>query len=34
MAHVEIYTWSTCPFCRRAKELLDQIPSHIPMAGL
>jgi len=24
MAHVEIYTWSTCPFCRRAKHLLDQ----------
>ncbi len=24
MAHVEIYTWSTCPFCRRAKKLLDQ----------
>lgn len=23
MAKVEIYTWSTCPFCRRAKELLD-----------
>ena len=22
MAHIEIYTWSTCPFCRRAKELL------------
>lgn len=20
---VEIYTWATCPFCRRAKELLD-----------
>ena len=24
MATVEIYTWSTCPFCRRAKQLLDQ----------
>ena len=24
MATVEIYTWSTCPFCRRAKRLLDQ----------
>ena len=24
MATVEIYTWSTCPFCRRAKNLLDQ----------
>ena len=24
MAKVEIYTWSTCPFCRRAKHLLDQ----------
>ena len=23
MANVEIYTWETCPFCRRAKELLD-----------
>ena len=23
MAKVEIYTWDTCPFCRRAKELLD-----------
>ena len=23
MAKVEIYTWSTCPFCRRAKHLLD-----------
>lgn len=23
MPKVEIYTWSTCPFCRRAKELLD-----------
>ena len=22
MAKVEIYTWSTCPFCRRAKQLL------------
>lgn len=20
---VEIYTWSTCPFCMRAKQLLD-----------
>lgn len=24
MANVEIYTWSTCPFCRRVKHLLDQ----------
>jgi len=24
MANVEIYTWSTCPYCRRAKRLLDQ----------
>lgn len=24
MANVEIYTWSTCPFCRRAKQLLNQ----------
>lgn len=24
MANVEIYTWSTCPYCRRAKELLHQ----------
>lgn len=23
MAKVEIYTWSTCPYCRRAKELLN-----------
>lgn len=23
MATVEIYTWKTCPFCRRAKQLLD-----------
>lgn len=23
MAKVEIYTWSTCPFCRRAKQLLN-----------
>ena len=23
MAKVEIYTWKACPFCRRAKELLD-----------
>lgn len=23
MAKVEIYTWSTCPFCTRAKALLD-----------
>lgn len=22
-AKVEIYTWSTCPFCLRAKALLD-----------
>ncbi|MDY6785692.1 MAG: glutaredoxin 3 [Cyanobacteriota bacterium] len=24
MADVEIYTWSRCPFCIRAKGLLDQ----------
>ena len=24
MAKVEIYTWTTCPFCRRAKQLLDR----------
>jgi glutaredoxin 3 len=24
MNNVEIYTWSTCPFCRRAKQLLDR----------
>lgn len=24
MAKVEIYTWATCPFCRRAKALLDR----------
>lgn len=23
MAKVEIYTWSTCPYCKRAKALLD-----------
>ncbi len=23
-AKVEIYTWATCPFCLRAKRLLDQ----------
>ncbi|MGA9378109.1 MAG: glutaredoxin 3 [Phormidium sp.] len=23
-ANVEIYTWSTCPFCIRAKNLLDK----------
>jgi glutaredoxin 3 len=23
-ANVEIYTWSTCPFCIRAKELLSK----------
>ena len=23
MAKVEIYTWQTCPFCVRAKALLD-----------
>lgn len=22
--NVEIYTWSTCPFCMRAKALLDK----------
>ena len=24
MQHVEIYTWATCPYCLRAKELLDR----------
>ncbi|MBP0012233.1 MAG: glutaredoxin 3 [Roseofilum sp. SBFL] len=24
MANVEIYTWRTCPFCLRAKALLDR----------
>jgi glutaredoxin 3 len=24
MAKIEIYTWDTCPFCIRAKALLDQ----------
>ncbi len=24
MANVEIYTWSTCPFCIRAKALLNK----------
>lgn len=23
MPKIEIYTWSTCPFCSRAKQLLD-----------
>lgn len=23
MPNIEIYTWTTCPFCRRAKALLD-----------
>jgi glutaredoxin 3 len=23
-ANVEIYTWSTCPFCIKAKQLLDR----------
>lgn len=23
MANVEIYTWATCPYCARAKALLD-----------
>ncbi|NET46593.1 glutaredoxin 3 [Okeania sp. SIO2B3] len=23
-ANIEIYTWSTCPFCIRAKALLDK----------
>lgn len=23
MANVEIYTWTTCPYCKRAKALLD-----------
>ncbi|MEB3241725.1 MAG: glutaredoxin domain-containing protein, partial [Synechococcus sp.] len=24
MASVEIYTWRACPFCIRAKQLLDR----------
>lgn len=24
MAKIEIYTWKTCPFCIRAKALLDR----------
>ncbi len=24
MANVEIYTWSACPFCMRAKQLLHR----------
>jgi glutaredoxin 3 len=24
MPNIEIYTWSTCPFCKRAKGLLDR----------
>lgn len=24
MSNIEIYTWSTCPFCHRAKLLLNQ----------
>ena len=24
MPSVEIYTWRTCPFCVRAKQLLDR----------
>ena len=24
MANIEIYTWATCPFCKRAKALLEQ----------
>lgn len=24
MANVEIYYWTTCPFCTRARALLDQ----------
>jgi glutaredoxin 3 len=24
MAKIEIYTWATCPFCIRAKQLLDR----------
>jgi len=23
MANIEIYTWATCPYCMRAKALLD-----------
>ena len=25
MSKVEIYTWQSCPYCLRAKNLLDQI---------
>lgn len=24
MAKVEVYFWATCPFCRRARALLDE----------
>ena len=24
MVNIEIYTWETCPFCIRAKKLLDR----------
>ncbi|PSN75982.1 glutaredoxin 3 [filamentous cyanobacterium CCP4] len=24
MNPIEIYTWATCPYCRRAKQLLDR----------
>ena len=27
-ANVEIYTWSSCPFCIRAKSLLDKKGIH------
>ena len=30
MAKVEIYTWQTCPFCVRAKGLLDRKGVSIP----
>ena len=24
MPHIEIYTWQTCPWCQKAKALLDE----------
>lgn len=24
MANVEVYTWTTCPFCHRTKQLLEK----------
>ncbi len=28
MSKIEIYTWQTCPFCIRAKKLLEQKGVH------